>query len=383
MADVRLAVLDIGSNSVHLLVVDAHVGAPPLPATSHKEVLRLAEYLKDDGSISTYGQNRLVTFVRDSIDIAEDQGSEQILAFATSAIRSAPNGDETIDRIRQETGVELNVMSGEDEARVTFLAVRRWFGWSAGSILLMDIGGGSLELASGRDEYPDAALSLPLGAGRMHRDFLHSDVPSSDEVDGLRKYARHTIGRVAGDLNRVGRPDRMVGSSKTFRSLARIAGAAPSGAGIFVPRELRRKDMPGIIDELVHRTPSQRAALPGVSEARSGQVLAGAIVADAAMTVFDVPTLQISPWALREGIIMRQLDLLDSSEVLSPTRRGIGALTPPALTMPSNGTASGETPSLSCGDEAGSAIRPPAPTATAVPPVATEATGSTGSKRRR
>ncbi|MGO1397712.1 exopolyphosphatase / guanosine-5'-triphosphate,3'-diphosphate pyrophosphatase [Brevibacterium sp. Mu109] len=397
----RLAVLDIGSNSVHLLVVDAHVGAPPLPATSHKEVLRLAEYLKDDGSISTYGQNRLVDFVRDSIDIAEDQGSEQILAFATSAIRSAPNGDETIDRIRQETGVELNVMSGEDEARVTFLAVRRWFGWSAGSILLMDIGGGSLELASGRDEYPDAALSLPLGAGRMHRDFLHSDVPSADEVDGLRKYARHTIGRVAGDLNRVGKPDRMVGSSKTFRSLARIAGAAPSGAGIFVPRELKRKDMPGIIDELVHRTPSQRAALPGVSEARSGQVLAGAIVAEAAMTIFDVPILQISPWALREGIIMRQLDLLDSSEVLSPTRRGIGALPPPALTMPSNGTSTGETPDLTPSDDAGAAIRPPAPTATAVPAVPTvpaggarpsgsasgagsaEASGSAGSKRRR
>ena len=136
-------------------MVDAHVGAPPLPATSHKEVLRLAEYLKDDGSISTYGQNRLIDFVSSSIDIAENQGSEQILAFATSAIRSAPNGDETIERIREETGVELNVMSGEDEARVTFLAVRRWFGWSAGSILLMDIGGGSLELASGRDEYPD------------------------------------------------------------------------------------------------------------------------------------------------------------------------------------------------------------------------------------
>lgn len=319
-------------------MVDAHVGAPPLPATSHKDVLRLAEYLKDDGSISTYGQNRLIDFVSSSIDIAENQGSEQILAFATSAIRSAPNGDETIERIREETGVELNVMSGEDEARVTFLAVRRWFGWSAGSILLMDIGGGSLELASGRDEYPDAALSLSLGAGRMHRDFLHSDdVPDPEDIDGLRRYARQQIGRVAGDINRVGRPDRMVGSSKTFRSLARIGGAASSSAGIFVPRELKRKDMPAIIHELASRTPSQRAALPGVSEARSGQVLAGAIVAEAAMTIFDVSALHISPWALREGIIMRQLDLLDSSEILSPTRRRIGPPPAPALTHRTNG----------------------------------------------
>lgn len=359
----RLAVLDIGSNSVHLLVVDAHVGAPPLPATSHKEVLRLAEYLRDDGSISTYGQNRLVEFVAQSIDIAENQGSEQILAFATSAIRSAPNGDETIARIYEETGVELNVMSGEDESRVTFLAVRRWFGWSAGSILLLDIGGGSLEVASGRDEYPDAALSLPLGAGRMHRDFLHADMPSPEDVDGLRKYARHTIGRVAGEINRVGRPDRAVGSSKTFRSLARIAGAAPSGAGIFVPRELRRKDMPDIIRELVARTPVQRAALPGVSEARAGQVLAGAIVAEAAMTIFDVPTLHISPWALREGIIMRQLDLLDSSEILSPTRRRIGQLAAPALTVPGPGQGAAALP-------AAAAARSPGPVP---PPAATRA----------
>ncbi|WP_084500351.1 Ppx/GppA phosphatase family protein [Brevibacterium album] len=316
----RLAVLDIGSNSVHLLVVDAHVGAPPLPATSHKEVLRLAEYLKDDGSISTYGQNRLVDFVREAITIAENQGSEQILAFATSAIRSAPNGEETIQLINEQTGVALNVMSGEAEARITFLAVRRWFGWSAGGILLLDIGGGSLEIAAGRDEYPDAALSVPLGAGRMHRDFLAGDMPDLADVDRLRRHARYTVGRIAGQINRVGRRDKVVGSSKTFRSLARIAGAAPSNAGIFVPRTLKRRDLPGIIDELIQRTPEERAQLPGVSEARAGQVLAGAIVAEAAMTVFDVSTMHISPWALREGIIMRRLDLLDSSETVSPTR---------------------------------------------------------------
>ncbi|MDN5550812.1 MAG: Ppx/GppA family phosphatase, partial [Brevibacterium sp.] len=159
----RLAVLDIGSNSVHLLVVDAHVGAPPLPATSHKEVLRLAEYLGDDGMIDAAGQERLHNFIAEAVEIAEDQGSEQILAFATSAIRDAPNGAELIDSINAQLGVTLNVMSGKDEARVTFLAVRRWFGWSAGKILLLDIGGGSLEIAAGQDEYPEAAVSVPLG----------------------------------------------------------------------------------------------------------------------------------------------------------------------------------------------------------------------------
>ena len=136
----RLAVLDIGSNSVHLLVVDAHVGAPPLPATSHKEVLRLAEFLSDDGSIDAEGQERLRSFITDAVEIAEDQGAEQILAFATSAVREAPNGIGLIESINAQLGVTLNVMTGRDEARVTFLAARRWFGWSAGKILLLDIG---------------------------------------------------------------------------------------------------------------------------------------------------------------------------------------------------------------------------------------------------
>ncbi|EKU45431.1 MULTISPECIES: Ppx/GppA phosphatase family protein [Brevibacterium] len=317
----RLAVLDIGSNSVHLLVVDAHVGAPPLPATSHKEILRLAEYLGPDGSIGEEGQQRLRDFVAEAVEIAEDQGAEQILAFATSAVRDAPNGEELIASISKQMGVTLTVMSGRDEARVTFLAARRWFGWSAGKILLLDIGGGSLEIAAGQDEYPQAAVSVPLGAGRTYADFLPGEIPDAEDIHRLRKYARAQIGRIAGEINRVGTPDHVVGSSKTFRSLARIAGAAPSGDGIYVPRKLFRRDLPGIIDTLSARTPAERATLPGVSEARAGQVLAGAIVAEAAFTIFDITVMNISPWALREGIIMRKLDLLDSAETTSAMGR--------------------------------------------------------------
>lgn len=316
----RLAVLDIGSNSVHLLVVDAHVGAPPLPATSHKEVLRLAEYLGEDGAIDPAGQERLHSFIAEAVEIAEDQGSEQILAFATSALRDAPNGTQLIDSINAQLGVTLNVMSGKDEARVTFLAVRRWFGWSAGKILLLDIGGGSLEIAAGQDEYPQAAVSVPLGAGRTYSDFLPGPLPSAEDIRNLQKYARSQIGRIAGKINRVGAADQVVGSSKTFRSLARIAGAAPSGDGIYSPRKLFRRDLAGIIETLAARTPEERSTLPGVSQARAGQVLAGAIVADAAFSIFDVNVMNISPWALREGIIMRKLDQLDSAETSSAMR---------------------------------------------------------------
>ncbi|MFY9913369.1 MAG: Ppx/GppA family phosphatase, partial [Nocardioidaceae bacterium] len=128
----REGVLDVGSNTAHLLVVDAHRGAPPLPASSTKQALRLAEHLTSKGALSDQGVDSLVSFIKVALQEAEDQGCESVMAFATSAIREASNTDEVLARVHDETGVDLVVLAGEDEARLTFLAVRRWFGWSSG-----------------------------------------------------------------------------------------------------------------------------------------------------------------------------------------------------------------------------------------------------------
>ncbi|GMA18170.1 hypothetical protein GCM10025862_01910 [Arsenicicoccus piscis] len=138
----RLGVIDVGSNTVHLLVVDAHWGAHPLPAVSHKVELRLAEYTKDDGTIAEEGAAALEQFTQECLVVAEDQGVERLMGFVTSALREAGNGEQVLERVRVSTGVDLTVLSGEDEARITFLAVRRWFGWSSGRLLVLDIGGG-------------------------------------------------------------------------------------------------------------------------------------------------------------------------------------------------------------------------------------------------
>ena len=161
----RLGVLDIGSNTGHLLVVDAHRGAAPLPAYSHKEPLRLAEHL-EDGEVTKSGIKALTKFVADAVVVAEDKGAQDMLGFATSAVRDARNCDAVLDHVADETGVRIAVLPGDDEARLTFLAVRRWFGWSAGRLAVFDIGGGSLEIAGGSDEEPDVAWSIPLGALR-------------------------------------------------------------------------------------------------------------------------------------------------------------------------------------------------------------------------
>ena len=310
----RLGVLDIGSNTGHLLVVDAHGGAAPLPAYSYKEPLRLAEHLvehgPDEGAVSEAGVQALTAFTAQAVAVAEDKGCEDMLAFATSAVRDSANADEVLDHVHERTGVRIAVLSGEDEARLTFLAVRRWFGWSAGRLAVFDIGGGSLEIAGGPDEAPDVAWSLPLGAARLARTHFGSGAPDDEAIRELRRRIRAEIARDAGHLLRSGAPDTAAATSKTFRSLARICGAAASSEGPLVPRALSLASLSEWIPKLVAMSHDELAALPGVSPSRAHQVLPGALVAEACMDIFDLGELEICPWALREGVILERLDQL-------------------------------------------------------------------------
>ena len=200
------------------------------------------------------------------------------------------------------------MLSGEDEARLTFLAARRWFGWSAGTLLVADIGGGSLELAQGMDEDPDVAVSLPLGAGRVTRDLLPGDPPAPELVRQARKQVRASIAAELRPLAKAVNPDHAVGTSKTMRSLARICGAAPSAEGMYAARALDRHVLSARLPEIAAMTADERSDLPGVSGSRSRQLLAGAVVAEATMDLLGLDRLEICPWALREGIILRHLD---------------------------------------------------------------------------
>ncbi len=305
----RLGVLDIGSNTGHLLVVDAHGGAAPNPAYSHKAPLRLAEHLDSDGAVTDKGIAALTSFVGEALEVAQDKGCEEIIGFATSAVRDAVNAEHVLDHVRDRTGVDVSVLPGEDEARLTFLAVRRWFGWSSGRLAVFDIGGGSLEIAAGSDEAPDQAWSLPLGAGRLTREMVSDGTPPTEEgLRALRRRIRADVARDAGVLLRAGTPDHAVATSKTFRSLARICGAAPSAEGVHVRRVLSREDLTEWLPKLVAMSSEELASLPGVSSSRSHQIVAGALVADAVMELFETEELEICPWALREGVILERLD---------------------------------------------------------------------------
>ena len=276
--------------------------------SSTKAALRLAENTDDAGDITAQGADRLMRTVADFAGIARSSGCGELMAFATSAVRDARNSDAVLGRVRDETGVDLQVLSGEDESRLTFLAVRRWFGWSAGRILDLDIGGGSLELSTGIDENPDVAMSLQLGAGRLTRDWLDEDPPGKRRVAVLRDWLDAELVEPAKAVLAPGLPDRAVGTSKTFRSLARLTGAAPSAAGPRVKRTLTADGLRQVISFISRMTAADRAELEGVSADRSRQMVAGALVAEAAMRALSLDTLEICPWALREGLILRKLD---------------------------------------------------------------------------
>jgi exopolyphosphatase/guanosine-5'-triphosphate,3'-diphosphate pyrophosphatase len=302
----RLGVLDVGSNTVHLLVVDAHRGAHPWPAYSEKTVLRLAERIGPHGRIPDEVADDLIRAVASARKAAADHEAREMLAFATSALREASNSAKVLAKVHQETGVHLQLLAGKDEARMTFLAVRRWFGWSAGRLLVLDIGGGSLEIAAGIDEEPELALSLPLGAGRLTRERMHGDPPPAHEVQALREYVTQQLTRI----QPVVACDRTAATSKTFRTLARLAGAAPSGAGLRAPRSLTLTGLHQVVGFIQHISAEALGEMDGVSAARAHQLLAGAIVAEATMRRLGLDRVDICPWALREGVILRRLDTL-------------------------------------------------------------------------
>lgn len=312
----RLAALDIGSNSAQLQVVDVSSGAPPLPAHAVKEPTLLGEELLPDGSLSAEGAQRAARAVRRAVEAAIGLGVEQLYPFVTAAIRDASNSAEVIDLIEAESGIRPQHLSGEQEAQLTYFAAHRWYGWSAGRLLLIDIGGGSMEIVLGRDVEPELAVSMPLGAGLLTRTFCTTDPPARGELKAVRRQVRETLSEVIDRLRWEGTPRRVVATSKTFKQLARLAGAAPQRKGPFVRRELSLADLRDQLPRLAKAGAKERAKLRGISKSRARQVVAGAIAAEATMTALDLQSVEICPWALREGILLRHLEAMSAAPEL-------------------------------------------------------------------
>ena len=303
----RLGVLDIGSNSAQLQIVDLRAGGPPLPAYALKHPTLLTEEIGEDGAISDVGIDRVVDATCSALDAAVAHRVDELYVFATAAVRDAVNREDVLDRVEQHARVRPQFLSGEEEARLTYQAAHRWYGWSANRILLIDIGGGTMEIAMGRDAEPDLAVSLPLGAGNLTRMFLRDDPPTRRQVKRLRSHIRATLREVTDRVRWEGHAARAIATSKTFKQLARLTGAPPQRKGPFVSRNVAVRDFAKWVPRLAAMRADQRAKLPGISDARARQILAGALVAQQTMLALDLKSVEVCPWALREGIMLHYL----------------------------------------------------------------------------
>jgi exopolyphosphatase/guanosine-5'-triphosphate,3'-diphosphate pyrophosphatase len=302
----RLAVLDIGSNSAHLRVVDAYPGSAPLPLYRHKAATHLAERVDERGAVRPDGIDRVVGAVKAALRDARRQQVAEVIPIATAAIRDATNRDEILDAIDRQAGLRVGYLTGEDEAKLTYFAAHRWYGWSSGPLLLLDIGGGSMEIAAGRDEDPSFAVSLPLGAGRLTRSHLPDHPATTRQVKALRRHVKDLLAVPAQRLASEPTAARVVATSKTFKQLARLAGDTVDQRTGRV-RVLRRNDLRRWTPRLAAMTPHERGKLTGVAPDRAQQILAGAVAAESAMRVLNLSAVEICPWALREGILLRRL----------------------------------------------------------------------------
>ncbi|MEF3117929.1 Ppx/GppA family phosphatase [Streptomyces chrestomyceticus] len=354
----RLAVLDAGSNSVHLLISEV-VGGVPLPAHSLKGPVHLAEQVAVDGTVPPKAARRLAEAVAQAREQAGRWRCDRLFAYATAVVRDAANRDEVLETVRAGSGMRLAVLPGEVEAELTFRAARRWVGLQAGPMALLDIGGGSLEVAFGRGALPDFAFSLPLGAGRLTREFLPGKGrPGREGLRELRRYVRATLKDVAARV-RWEEPHTVVATSRMFQQLARLCGAAPGRDGPFVTRRLARTDLREAVRQLSRLTAAERAELPGISAARCRQAPAGAVVAHQAMKSMGVDQVTICPWALREGVLLRHLEQGGQDWWPSPVLRKEGAGSGPLSGGPSAGPRSGPLSSPPTGPSTGSSTGSP------------------------
>ena len=306
----RIAVLDVGSQAVNLVIADTSGktdGNLPFTTKAWKSRTGVAACLRPDGVISTPGRARCASAVAEAVGRVRRAGVERVFAYGTAAIRDAPNSVQVLDEIESRAGIRLGLLAGVEEAELTFLAARCWLGRPAETMLLLDIGGGTLEVASGRGRVPESALSLPLGAGRMTREFFGAaDPPPRRAVRQLHRHVRAEI-HAAAKQQEWAVPRRVVAASRTFYQLARLTGAPPMRHGPHRTRTVQRSQLRKWTERLARIPSVKRERLPGVSPHRATQILAGAIVAYELMGEFEAGKASITPWGLREGVLLRLL----------------------------------------------------------------------------
>lgn len=319
--DIRLGAIDIGSNSLHMII--SHVGADGDTTVlwRMREMLGLGRGSFPSHRLSSEGMDRAIVALRRFQGVAQRRGCGKIIAIATSAVREAENGGDFIERVRSEVGLNVRVISARDEARLIYLGVRHAVNLKGGPHLIMDIGGGSMEFIVGDDQHASLLESKKVGAARMTARYIHSDPAGPEEIELLRRHLNREIAPVCDQILQL-RPIRAIGTSGTVENLVAMCGGRGRSP------ELARDDLKSLVDRLSRSKARQRVRIRGLDEKRQDQILAGAILLLEVMKRLSIKRLSLCRAALREGMLLdyvaRHLpDLEIQRKVRDPRRRSV------------------------------------------------------------
>ena len=301
----RIAAIDIGTNSVHMIIVRVRPDLSFEVVDREKVMVRLGAGGLDGKALTTEAMNAALQALSKFKRLAESHRVDEILAAATSATREARNGGEFLARIERETGIRPRVITGTEEARLIHQAAVYGVDVGTARAVVIDVGGGSTEITLGNATAIQAARSFKIGVIRLTERFVQSDPLSGRDERKLSKHILSEINRHCDQITAIGF-DRVIGTSGTILSLGAVAATAARGT---TPTELRNlrvsaKQVRRLRKEIVALTPEQRLTVPGLDPRRADLVVAGAVLLDTILRRLGAEELTLCDLALREGLVL-------------------------------------------------------------------------------
>ncbi len=305
-----LAAIDVGTNSIHMVVVKIQ---PSIPAFTiidkEKDTVRLGNRDPKTGELTPEAIERAMAALRRCCEIANSLHAEDIVAVATSAVREAPNGREFLKQVSKEIGLSINLISGPEEARRIYLGVLSGMEFNGQPHGIIDIGGGSTELILGDGREPRFLSSTKIGAVRLTSEFITTDPISSDEFTYLQAYIRGMLERPTDEIKsrlEPGEKLRLVGTSGTIECLAVVhakehLGMVPTPLNGY---EMSLRDLQDIVNRLRKMDYKERLDTSGVSDRRAEIIVAGAMILQEAMSLLGAESVVICERALRDGVVV-------------------------------------------------------------------------------
>jgi exopolyphosphatase/guanosine-5'-triphosphate,3'-diphosphate pyrophosphatase len=325
-AIMRVAAIDVGSNSVHMIVADVTRDGHVDIVDRVKEMVRLGRRSFTTGRLTPEAMDMTVRTLAYFHRLAQIRRVGRMCAVATSAVREARNRAEFIRRIRRETGIAVKVISGKEEARLIFAAARHALGLEGGPYLLIDIGGGSAEFVLVRNGRPIWMESAKLGAARLTERFLLDDPPTVSQRRHLERHLDSTIGDLMRDARRAG-VLRAIGTSGTINTLVAMARAARGEElGRLHGAAASAAEVASITEQVLDSNAAMRTELPGIDAKRVDQIAAAAMLTDYVLRRSGAPELTACTWALREGLLLQLVHNPHNGKAADARRRSVDAL---------------------------------------------------------